>query len=487
MSIAPIILAAALGQANLVPDNIDFRKGTLESWEGSGFYLTGNGGPSLELGVCSSDAGNPKRQGTIRYVFTVPKGVGMIRFSAFAAHGKDCDPDTRIDVVLAGENERIIPKKLRTESGWTAAPRLLPRWAGKPRDYCWDVSALAGQRLQIVLLDQDDRPGCFLYCGGFAFQKGQQFQDLDFAQHMVDLTVKHHLNPMARYDSKRFTAISNAGEDFTALRLRNCEIFYDLFFLHFQQKGFKTTLPTQRLMIAVFDNHAGFDAYMGQKMPAGVAGLYHTPTNRLVLFDLGENRAWVAAKNKQLKDNLKSGKIISATIERKFGEAVQDANLSTTMHECAHQLSFNCGMFNREGDAPSWIVEGFATYCESTDQGDWQSFGSPNPLRINDLVNPVKGRGQFIPLETLVKSDQWLRHPAVLQGYAQSWALFRLLLEERPRDLRRYMALIYPRRAPDHRLDDFRQIFGPDLAALERRYHQYMGDLVKNHAPKAMR
>lgn len=128
-SLASLVLAAALAQKP--PENIDFRQGQFTGWEGSGFYLTGRGGPSLDLGACSSDAGNPKRTGTLRYVFTVPAGTGMIRFSAFAAHGKDCTPDSRIDVVLAGESNRLVPKKLRTESGWTGAARLLPRWAGK--------------------------------------------------------------------------------------------------------------------------------------------------------------------------------------------------------------------------------------------------------------------------------------------------------------------------------------------------------------------
>ena len=59
---------------------------------------------------------------------------------------------------------------------------------------------------------------------------------------------------MARYESKRFTAISNAPEAFTIDRLRNCELFYDLFLDHFRAKGFKVYPPTERLMVAIFDH-----------------------------------------------------------------------------------------------------------------------------------------------------------------------------------------------------------------------------------------
>ena len=73
--------------------------------------------------------------------------------------------------------------------------------------------------------------------------------------------------------------------------------------------------------------------------------------------------------------------------------------------------------------------------------------------------------------------------PVVL-GYSQSWALFRLLMEERPRALRRYLELVYARRTPEHRLADFVEAFG-DLAALERRYQEYLRELVRQQVKPA--
>ena len=135
------------------------------------------------------------------------------------------------------------------------------------------------------------------------------------------------------------------------------------------------------------------------------------------------------------------------------------------MHEVAHQLSFNCGMLNRKGDVPVWLAEGLAVYCESTVKGAWQGIGEANPARAGVLAPASKGGAPFIPLRDLIRSDDWIRKAKrtdqIVLGYSQSWALFRLLMEERPEQLRAYLRLIHDRRTPDHRLADFGSASGP--------------------------
>lgn len=311
----------------------------------------------------------------------------------------------------------------------------------------------------------------------------------DFARHMLALQGKHGLAPFARYDSKRFIALSNAGEDFTARRLRECEVLYDHFYRHFRRKGFALHAPDHKLMLAVFDSPAGFEAYLDRKMAAGVTGVYHPGSNRLVLYDLGRSPVLLAERARALEGGKRLGPGpqragYAETVERVLGEAARDAALGTTMHEVAHQLSFNSGLLNRAGDVPLWLAEGLACYCESTEGGDWQPPGSPNLMRADDLRGPVGGRGRLVPLRTLLTADDWRSDGRVQVGYAQSWALFRLLMHERPRSLRRYLALIHERRTPDHRLTDFAEAFGPDLAALERRYRDYLRELAEDHPPR---
>jgi hypothetical protein len=483
------VLALALGQSAPL-ENLDFSRGDLSGWEGSGFYLTAGSplGPRGSFGACSSDAGSPQRTGMLRYAFSVPNNASVLRFQAFAATRPGFNADSRLDVVLAGVDGRAVPKNVRASSGWTSAVRLLPRWQGKARDYSWDVGAYAGETMQVVLIDRDDRPGHYLHAANFRFEATHQFHDRDFADFMAELQAKHNLPPVARYDSRRFTAISNASETFTVERLRNCELFHDQFLDHFRARGFAVHPPRQRLMIAIFDQPSGFEAYIGQKMPSSIAGVYHTPTNRLVLYDLNENRAFLANKQKALMQGAKLPSLLDqrrflSRIERQAADASADANLSTTMHECAHLISFNCGLLNRHADGPTWLIEGMANYCESTINGDWVTLGAPNLLRIRDLA---RARGSYVPLEELIRDNAWRLDQRVMLGYAQSWALFHLLMEKEPARLEHYLELVNGSRAPDYRLQHFREAFG-DIAEMEGRLTQAMDQWVKKHPPERLR
>jgi hypothetical protein len=237
-------------------------------------------------------------------------------------------------------------------------------------------------------------------------------------------------------------------------------------------------------MVAIFDSQAGFEAYVGQKLPPGITGLYHTKSNRLLVYDFGQNSSFVAQK----KELTAAGKGIGSDLDRQryidtVNRLAKDfrtgTNIATIMHEVAHQLSFNSGMLNREGDVSVWLAEGLATYCEATDNGAWQGPGEPNPERLMTLA---MAQGKRIPLEDLVGNDAWLRENIggnrALLGYAQSWALFRMLMQERPQQMRSYLAAIYYRRTMEHRVTDFLQAFG-DLTRLELRYGEYIKELLE--------
>lgn len=467
--------------------NLNFSRGDLQGWEGSGFYPTAGNtrGPGLTCGACSSDGGNLGRKGMVRFLLRIPPGMGKLTFQAYAATPLGILPDDRLDVLLTGDDKLPQPRQVSTSSGWSPAPRLLSRWGGKPREYAWDVDHLQGRLVQIVMLDDDERPGCHVYAAGFRLIKADAFQDEDFVRFIVDLQAKHKLPSAARYHSKRYTALSNAGEAFSIQSVRFCESIYDLFYHHFQKKGFALRHPGQTLMLAVFSGPDGFDAYLGQKMPPGITGMYHQGTNRLVIYDQRENRALVKEREEIIKKGgggipgkgkLDKGKFVDSVIKH-FDEIAKDINVSTTMHEAAHQLSFNCGLLNRQGDVAGWLAEGLACYCEATEAGEWLAIGAFNPNRVNDLRPAAAGKKPWIPLKAMVQSDAWLDGPQVLQGYAQSWALFRLLMEEDTPRLRSYLKTIFPRQAPEHRLEDFQNAFG-DLDALEKRYVAYMRKVV---------
>jgi hypothetical protein len=120
------------------------------------------------------------------------------------------------------------------------------------------------------------------------------------------------------------------------------------------------------------------------------------------------------------------------------------------MHEVAHQLSFNCGLLNRDGDVSLWLAEGLATYCEATENGGWQGLGEPNTERLRVLWTLVKNPQQKrVPLRELIVSDAWRdanNGQMGLMGYAQSWALFKMLMDERPQQMKKYLERLTPGR-----------------------------------------
>lgn len=312
-----------------------------------------------------------------------------------------------------------------------------------------------------------------------------------FLRDMVRLARDNRLAPVERLDSKHFVAVGNATEDFTDEQLYNCETIYPLFFDHFRKKGFVVREPAGSLHLAIFDSQAGFEAFLGQRMSVATTGVYHRASNRLVIYDYAGNRSFMANKKKaeelgrQLA-TVQDRQRFSAGVSQRAAVRRADANVGTVMHEVAHQLSFNSGLLNREGDVPLWLAEGLACYCEATSNGAWQGIGEANPMRAQALAGPARGKGSFLPLAALVRSDDWMGKTKsvdeVLLGYGQSWALFRMLMEERPKALRRYLLAIHRRTTPERRLDDFADVFGANISRMERDYRDYMREIARQEA-----
>jgi hypothetical protein len=463
--------------------NLDFADGRLTHWEGQGF----DAAPGA---VSSRDAGKAGRTATLHRTFVVPPGTGAIRFRAAAVRADGCAPGPALDVFLEATGRRVIPRRVHTAKGWQPAPQLLPPHDGRPFEYEWAVADFAGQPVRVALIDRDGRPGCHVECGGFRLVSADEVNGREFVAFMRRLEREHKLAPMVRLDSKHFLAVGNAAEEYAAQRLHDCETMYAQFFEHFRRKGFAVRPPAEKLMVAVFDSQAGFEAYLGHGMSDAALGLYHTPSNRLVVYDYARNRAFQERKKRgeeiarEMPTALAQQHVLG-TFSRRARDDRADTNVGTMMHEVAHQLSFNGGLLNRQGDVAAWLAEGLACYCEPTAHGAWQGLGEPSPRRAAVLA---RVKGDFIPLRALVGSDDWLRQATTVEqvvlGYSQSWALFRLLMEERPKALRRYLALAHARRTPDHRLADFAEAFG-DPAALERRYQEYLREVVRQQAKPA--
>ena len=438
--------------------------------------------------VCSRENGESGGKGTLTQEFEVPADKSYLCFAASAVRASGLKADARLDVLLLDSAGHVIPKLVREKFEWQRVESLLPPRDGFSREYHWKIGTLAGKKVRIEIRDLDDRPGCFIHCTGFQLQTAGEFELPEFGRHMAALSQAHQLFAVSRHDSKNFVSIGNTDDRYTEARLRECETMYALFFDHFRKKGFSLQEPRSKLMVAMFDSQAGFAAYMGTKMPPSITGIYHIPSNRFVVYDFGRNEALLAQKQKAERNGQKIGLQMDRvryldTVQRVAEDARTDTNISTNMHEVAHQLSFNSTMLNPEGDLPVWLSEGLACYCEATANGAWQGIGELNPPRAGTLRDVLRSHGNFFAIRDLTVDDRWIRDRGhtqrILTGYAQCWALFRMLMAEDPAAMIMFMQATNLERTPERRLSTFMSAFGKDLAALETRHKAYIQRVVQ--------
>jgi hypothetical protein len=497
MNAATVLLLCSIApQQSAGLDNLDFASGKLTGWEGEGFYITtaSGVGPGLRFGVCSSDNGMPGRTGTLKRTITAPAEGGILRCTAFAKRTDELPGDAKLDIVVLGPEHRPVPKRVLLGRGWSPTACVLAANKQRPHEYYWDLTPYRGREVEVVLKDEETKPGCHLFCSGFQLVPTEEFEGRQFGTYMVGLAKQHNLAPMARFNTKHFMALSNADDKFSERRLIECEMLYSAFFNHFRGKGFDIEKPAGKMMAAIFDDQEGFNAYLEQKLSNTITGLYDRRSNRLVVYDFSQNSAFRAQKKagqdatRGVGSDLDHQRAVD-TINRRAKDITADANTATIVHEVAHQLSFNCGMLNRDGDVPAWIAEGLACYCESTENGVWLGVGEPNQERLKALAIAVQAQNGLLNFRDLIETDTWMNDQGNAQviflGYGQSWAMFRMLMEQRPKALRTYMDLIRSRRTPENRLEDFRRAFGTDLEKLEAQHVEYVRRLVKeNYKPR---
>src|SRR5437868_7687046 len=97
-------------------------------------------------------------------------------------------------------------------------------------------------------------------------------------------------------------------------------------------------------------------------------------------------------------------------VQRRARDYRAEINIATIMHEVAHQLSFNSGMLNRQGDVPGWLAEGLACYCEATANGSWQGIGEMNYARLRGLAEATRTKQPLLTLRELLSQDGWLHN-----------------------------------------------------------------------------
>jgi hypothetical protein len=254
--------------------------------------------------------------------------------------------------------------------------------------------------------------------------------------------------PIRTVRSAHFQAIGDASESFMNLTLADCELIALDYLDHYRAKGFEVKLPDRRLTLVIF-----FDERPYMKMTPGVSteipGYYVRLENWLVLFDFR---------------NVPMHQISAAK-----------SNISTLAHECTHQLTYNTGLLNRQGDVPRAIVEGLGTYAEPRALRGRGQPGKINVHRLDSLAH-YQRRTKWVEVKELLTDERTAFGKTADQtilSYAESWLLVYHLMNSPTRlpQFRAYLKAIQARKDQNHRFDDLETHFG-NLDRLDQELRQ---------------
>lgn len=238
------------------------------------------------------------------------------------------------------------------------------------------------------------------------------------------------------------------------------EELYRSFVRYFSVRGFKLEKPPFPLIgIVCHDQNdfMRFTAKNGAPVGRGVLGYYSMKSNRITLFDRGDNgntsRGW------------------------------QTTN-STILHEATHQVAFNTGINSRYCPPPLWVAEGLATLFEAPGVYDSSDYPSRedriNLVRFKDFKKMHRRPGGELPA-ALVSSDALFRsQPGA--SYAEAWAMTFYLVETQPRKFAQYLTKTTEHRpftkcTTAERVADFTSVFGTDWRMFDAHFMRFMGDL----------
>ena len=261
-----------------------------------------------------------------------------------------------------------------------------------------------------------------------------------------------------------------------------CEDTYRTFYRYFTVRGFKIAPPEFPLVVIVFPDHASFVSYCrkdGIEPPSGLLGYYMRLTNRVALFDRGQDL------NADLNPAASHDRLTFA----EHGPAVRfdgmvEGNLhDTIVHETTHQCAFNMGLHSRIGPTPKWVIEGLATMFEAPGIRDSQKSASPksriNRSRYVWFGNYCTHVASRIHWSTSWRPTIFTRRPRLTPTPKAGADLF--LAETRHASYGRYLKLIVQRNplkaySAAERVADFRRAFG-DVNALETDYLRFFEKL----------
>jgi hypothetical protein len=279
----------------------------------------------------------------------------------------------------------------------------------------------------------------------------------DAAAEVQAQAKKAGLGPFRSSITEHYLGIGDAPDDFRKEALRRCGALAATYQEHFQDKGFAVTFPRRRLTVVTLKDQPTYAAFLGEEPGGDVGGHYDLDTNQLVIFDF------------------RPGKKLPA------GAPLERINAFTLMHEATHQLTFNTGLLDRQGDVPKAVSEGLAMYAELWRPDGRSILGAVHRPRLQEIVKRANEPEPWIPLGQLLTNDTLFERAATEQlAYAEAWVLVHYLLKTTgalPK-FRAYLDAIRPRRTASERLADATTHLG-NIDALDLALRKHAARLIQ--------
>ncbi len=279
-------------------------------------------------------------------------------------------------------------------------------------------------------------------------------------------------------------------------RLDLLEKVYESFILLFHAQDVQLDIPSQRMMVVLFNDYDDFKDYSTGLSPAlaSASGFWDPISNVSYFFDYGSSDRFELLKTlmtelkKQEAGAIKSRRNPELiryvqVLELLMDVEKENSDITVVSHECCHQMAGNTGLLPRHVDIPRWVHEGLATYFEAPSDGSWAGIGAVSIERLVYYRALAEHDKQHSNID-FVASDQIFDkaggiHSNLLHGYAQAWGLTHFLMEKHIKEfvaLYRMIGEMPPdvQLNPDILMQIFHRAFGSDLKDLNEEWKSYM-------------
>jgi hypothetical protein len=190
--------------------------------------------------------------------------------------------------------------------------------------------------------------------------------------------------------------------------------------------------------VVFFGSEDAFRSYALRVAPFFVnsAGFFSSGENRLVLLNqLSTSRYFQAQdrleqRRREYGDSPDAGPQL-AMLRSGITSEAKSINERLIRHEGAHQLFHAYHIHSRYGLEPTWLTEGLAQYCETSEIGRYHA-------TLAERVKRAQRAAQLLPLHMLLNHRDASGFFALGEGrielaYAQSWALVYMLMQDASR------------------------------------------------------